>query len=248
MILRDQLMDEAYFDDSIEFDNNNIPEYEKEYLDDPDSYKPFSVYSTLFTYKYEQLISKYSRGYEINVLKEDFMEVLRLWEKIFTFKGWEDSAFYFENDQDDYEVSLWLLSFAYFFKLEKKDVDRVIKSIGVHNQGKDGLFDILIGVAKNANKSTPLLYPDIYKQLYESFFVPQTQKISLISAFLGNWYSNTDECYWNENHKGVEGGGYFGYWCWEAALAVYLLDLDDSQIRDMPYYPKDMVDFARGKV
>ena len=45
---------------------------------------------------------------------------------------------------------------------------------------------------------------------------------------------------WYNNDQGGE-GAYYGYWCFEAALVVRLLDIDDSSFRDNVYYPKDMV-------
>src|SRR5690606_28895315 len=35
------------------------------------------------------------------------------------------------------------------------------------------------------------------------------------------------------------------YWSWEAAATTFVLDIDDSSYRDMPFYPKDLADYAR---
>jgi hypothetical protein len=51
-------------------------------------------------------------------------------------------------------------------------------------------------------------------------------------------------CYWHGTHTG-NGFGYFGYWCFEAALVTVLWDIDDSSYRHNLVYPKDLVDFAR---
>jgi hypothetical protein len=36
-----------------------------------------------------------------------------------------------------------------------------------------------------------------------------------------------------------------GYWSWEAAAVTVISRIDDSSYRDKPYYPKDLVDYAR---
>lgn len=40
---------------------------------------------------------------------------------------------------------------------------------------------------------------------------------------------------------------YVGYWSFESAAVVYLLDLDDSSLHQFLYYPKDLVAYARAK-
>jgi Domain of unknown function (DUF1911) len=42
-----------------------------------------------------------------------------------------------------------------------------------------------------------------------------------------------------------ESGAYAGYRAIEAAATAYLLELDDTSLRDHPLYPKDLVSFAR---
>ena len=44
-----------------------------------------------------------------------------------------------------------------------------------------------------------------------------------------------------QSHLDPEQNGYCGYWAFEAAAIAYLDDLDDTELRQSPYYPKDMV-------
>ena len=53
------------------------------------------------------------------------------------------------------------------------------------------------------------------------------------------------KCGWHDVHLSVGKDGFPGYWCWEAALVTLLYDMDDSSYRDMPFYPKDMVAYAK---
>lgn len=51
--------------------------------------------------------------------------------------------------------------------------------------------------------------------------------------------------YYNWHNKQEEWFFYFGYWNFEIACLVYLLNLDDNIFHKSLYYPKDLVDYAR---
>ena len=65
-----------------------------------------------------------------------------------------------------------------------------------------------------------------------------------LTAYLKGWYKGMKDCYWYNRHKG-KFATHFGYWSFESGLVSVLCGLDDSAFRDMLYYPKDLVDYAR---
>ena len=75
----------------------------------------------------------------------------------------------------------------------------------------------------------------------------KAEKLDILSAYLKDWYHEmvgmSDLEY--QSHLDPEQNGYCGYWAFEAAAIAYLNDLDDTELRQSPYYPKDMVDWAR---
>ena len=75
----------------------------------------------------------------------------------------------------------------------------------------------------------------------------KAEKLDILSAYLKDWYREmvgmSDLEY--QSHLDPEQNGYCGYWAFEAAAIAYLDDLDDTELRQSPYYPKDMVDWAR---
>ena len=75
----------------------------------------------------------------------------------------------------------------------------------------------------------------------------KAEKLDILSAYLKDWYREmvgmSDLEY--QSHLDPEQNGYCGYWAFEAAAITYLDDLDDTELRQSPYYPKDMVDWAR---
>ena len=75
----------------------------------------------------------------------------------------------------------------------------------------------------------------------------KAEKLDILSAYLKDWYREmvgmSDLEY--QSHRDPEQNGYCGYWAFEVAAIAYLDDLDDTELRKSPYYPKDMVDWAR---
>ena len=75
----------------------------------------------------------------------------------------------------------------------------------------------------------------------------KAEKLDILNAYLKDWYHEmvgmSDLEY--QSHLDPEQNGYCGYWAFEAAAIAYLDDLDDTELRQSPYYPKDMVDWAR---
>ena len=73
------------------------------------------------------------------------------------------------------------------------------------------------------------------------------EQLKSLNAYLKDWYHEmvgmSDLEY--QSHRDPEQNGYCGYWAFEAAAIAYLDDLDDTELRQSPYYPKDMVDWAR---
>ena len=73
------------------------------------------------------------------------------------------------------------------------------------------------------------------------------EQLEELNAYLKDWYRKmvgmSDLEY--QTHRDPEQNGYCGYWAFEAAAIAYLDDLDDTELRKSPYYPKDMVDWAR---
>ena len=75
----------------------------------------------------------------------------------------------------------------------------------------------------------------------------KAEKLAILNAYLKDWYREmvgmSDLEY--QSHRDPEQNGYCGYWAFEAAAIAYLDDLDDTELRQSLYYPKDMVDWAR---
>lgn len=191
----------------------------------------------------EKLIAKYSAGYDISVLNFDFNKIVISLEEYLNQPN--SDGFSFSDSIDDYERALWLISIGVLLKVDVEIFNRLLKCI--KNEGVDALYDTIVAKYFNntivVNNKT-LCYDTKFSLLYESTLLNPDKANMGVKQFLKNWYKNMKQCYWYDNHKGPDGGGYFGYWCFEAAAVSYLFNIKDSTYRDMPHYPKDLLGFA----
>lgn len=87
-------------------------------------------------------------------------------------------------------------------------------------------------------------YRPLLQILQASAASNKTEAQQHLETYLKNWYKGMKGCYWYDRHKG-KFATHFGYWSFEAGMVTLLCGLDDSSYRDMLYYPKDLVDYAR---
>ena len=83
--------------------------------------------------------------------------------------------------------------------------------------------------------------PDIFQIMKE--LVKERDKSDLLEKYLKeDWYNKEYECY--EVHKSDQ-NIYYGYWSFEAGAIAKILNLDDSNLKNVPYYPYDLVHYKR---
>ena len=192
------------------------------------------------------LYARYSRGYPIFTLQNDLMHVLETWEDL---PAADTEGIYlnsFKNDMTDYVTSLGLLSLAALLHCDASVAARLVVCIG--NEGKDLLYERLVAKILGPQKRKPatkLLYPKAYQTLYDALDAPAAEQSLLMQQFLQQWYKRISKVGWHDAHKGPQGGGFKGYWCWEAAGVAYAFGIDDAPFRNLPYYPKDLADYAQ---
>ena len=137
-----------------------------------------------------------------------------------------------------------MLSIALLLHVDLDVFRRLVEAIGV--RGQDYVLDWLVSRRRPERRPTmQLLFPKTYARLRDAIQAPHNLTSPLLRSFLANWYEWYESLeVWYEGHLGPGGGGFTGYWCWEAAAAAYALGLDDTELHAMRYYPKDLADHA----
>ena len=250
MLKREPLLSEAYFDQSIAFKITVIERDDKALATAPEQFaKPEVVALYLFSRRHALLMAEYSRGYSFQQLRSEFPKIIEAWEQLqrIDVKGTYSNSF--TGDVEDYITSLWLITQGQLLGVEPAVLRRTVACIG--NEGQDLLFERLVARLLPDVQRKPakkLLYPKAYQSLYDCLDAAADQQMALVQQFLANWYKRMNRTDWHDAHKAPNGGGFFGYWCWEAAGVAVAFGIDDARFRNLPYYPKDLADFARSRV
>jgi hypothetical protein len=177
--------------------------------------------------------------------------------------GYEAFAGYYADEADTPQIdfaiqtyyvdALWLVSLVRLLGLGSEQVERVanVYAADPTNDGADELFELLLAkLDRKSFEAEGVVHEDPYQLLLDCVKAEPAKRPVLMSKFLKRWFKGQKECDWWGSHiprKGttVLDTGFFGYWAFEAALVTYLWDIDDSTYRDLPHYPKDLIDYAR---
>ncbi len=154
----------------------------------------------------------------------------------FSLKLWEP---------DVYQFALWLLSIAVLLDMP----ERIEQIAGYISEDPDHGQDLLIRqLFTRVGINLPgqaLIHSRPYAELLQALDGEQAEQQQAMRSYLKKWYRGMRNCYWHDLHKARSDAGFFGYWAFEAGLVTLLWDIDDTPYRDLPYYPKDLVDHAR---
>ena len=245
-MLRDSRRDKDYFDKWIEYVQNRINEgVDKVY---PRLEGQAHHASNLFDNAMQLCIMKYGRGDSLSSIKDSVWQALEMREKMMsTLEGIADekpniSEMWGKLHLYNYSDGLALLCFVLAVGGTQEDIQRTLKAFDY--TGQDILLDkvaVLLGdTERSRNMATGLVFPKMYQRLLDVIDAPEEQRPALMKKFVASWYKSMRPAAWHNNDQGGE-GAYYGYWCFEAALLVRLLNIDDSSFRDNVYYPADMV-------
>ena len=233
-MIRDPFKDEAYFHNylaeeerKIEKFNNGISLVIKQRgAEDPGVRNGFI---SLTNYKFNKLRAMYSSGCSVAEIRDFFHEVIDSIEH-----SW---------DGGHYVKMLWLLSIGVMLNIEDEQFARLERLVRKYEL-RDSLIEFLIQGKKERTSSIKgnLLFEDPYAKLVE---VIQTDRemdqIERMKAYLEKyWYKGHSDAGWYDSHVHKD-DIYSGYWSFESGAVAKILGLDDSSLKDVPYYPYDMV-------
>ncbi|MGU3352987.1 PoNi-like cognate immunity protein [Bacillus sp. M5A3_1b] len=162
---------------------------------------------------------------------------------------------YFYNALDDLEQTgtnnvgyiymLWMISLGILLETDKKNIERLKKIVDKKNMN-DAVIDFLlcasdIGYTKMTNvyfKENP------YAKTREIIELAQTDKKEaskrLQTYMEKEWFKGHYDYEWKNAHKEP---GYVGYWSFETAALVKILELDDTSLKDNNHYPYDLAHY-----
>ena len=139
-----------------------------------------------------------------------------------------------------YNKNLIMLSLAVLFNVEKEQMKRILdlfKNAGV----EDWIFEFMLNavLGYGTSEKIPLMFQKDYTTLKQVAF--SDKPIPLLKKYLLKEWYNID-CGFYEAHKSSQ-KIYYGYWSFEAGAFAKILQLDDKNLKEIPYYPYDRIHF-----
>jgi hypothetical protein len=212
----------------------------------PEKWKKNSITQSLY-YDCKRLITlKYSGEAPIEEIKDDYPQLIEAWVAYNQNISTGDNKKHLLLTNDYYRV-LTLISWGFIFNAPIDLFQKIANHI--HSNGEDALIETLLATKLTGRIATDkLIYPKSFELLYKATQARGEEQVALVKEYLSNWYKNMKDFINYDAHKAKGEGGFEGYWSFETAAVVVLYNIDDSSFRDMDFYPKDMVEFAKVKV
>ena len=197
---------------------------------------------------WQLMMLDYSEGHSVALMAQAAPRLFDALERSALPHPEHQTSVYYLAEKDSYS---WFLSLFTFAKLLHHDnyLPRLAALLDVANQenrGKDKLYETLFAKMGLSYQPTEDFIEgfNCYPLLMNVIEAEPAKRPQLMRRFLKKWYPDMRGIIWYNAHRQYP-RSFCGYWCWEAALVTFLWDIDDNAYRNMPYYPKDLVDWAR---
>ena len=236
-MVRDNLMDEDYFRNFVSesldlrnFTRDGVVRAEGE----GDAAKRRRMFNANVICLFDLFYGKYSAGYDLEELQGLFEEILELmpayWGErttslqMFDMMSW---AVLFEASPEQFRI-----------------LDDLVRSVG----RADALTEFYAAwmFEGKVEMGSDFSYGFPYTGLKPIVDHPETAAENLKKWLEKDWYKGHKDDYWYDNHKVTELLAYAGYWSFEAGAVMKILGVDDTILKDTPYYPYDLVHYRRG--
>lgn len=244
MMKREPLLNLEHLESCCAEFESEINENKEQIATKPPEIKSWdTVYAFLYDAQLNYAIYKYSAGSSI---KELVPLVTEATENYIIYQNYppEDNT-----SMKDlflvYQEYLTILSLNILVKSGRGMMEKL--AAACDTLGSDKLTDRMISyVIPGRKMSSKLLWPKSFEKLYAVFDAKREQQPDIIAEYLSGWYKGMSKAPWYNSHKNTENECAFnGYWSFELAAVVCLLNIDDTLFRDKLFYPKDFVDFNR---
>ena len=225
---------------------------DKELLKDKPKGAIYLSSNHFFEASLELIVFSYSAGVSAKVLSEYFPNVL------YALKQTESCHLDFHQSSEcdghlvphlelvtgDYWEALQLVCFSILFA-QPEHLPTIVDILAYENDEQDALLDKLVSPWLPDREISNIYLRQLpYRKLDKVFAAKEEDRPKLMSQYLDEWYGVSKREPYHDRHK----SSFFpGYWSLEAATVTVILRIDDSSYRDKPYYPKDLVDYARSQ-
>ncbi|MCZ2995750.1 MULTISPECIES: PoNe immunity protein domain-containing protein [Acinetobacter] len=194
----------------------------------------------------------YSAGLTVEELADFFPKVVEYWQlyakhHINFHQSSECDGHlvpHLELITSEYWEALQLVCFSILFA-QPEHLKTIMEILAYENDEQDALLDKLVSPWLPDREISEVYLRQLpYRKLEKVFTADEAHRPALMSAYMDEWYGASKREPYHDRHKSSQ---FPGYWSLEAAAITVILRIDDSSYRDKPYYPKDLVDYARSQ-
>jgi hypothetical protein len=235
MDVRDKLNTFEGYKEIIEKREAYIQEDLEELENEKENWAPSRLrdqYFDLFSDQISLLKAKYSIGTAPDALIDDVKFCISLMEK-----SWKAESGYVQL--------IWILSMGIMLEIENKYFE-TLKNLADRENLNDFLVDFLLKskIPEHDKQSLDFEHKTPYKATSEIVELAKKDKdkaVERLKSYLSKeWYKGHSDMGWYNSHKS-KWNVHTGYWSFESGALVIILGLDDSPLKDIQYYPYDMV-------
>ena len=235
--MRDRIKDEHYFNSLIQKEKESIIMFE-------DAVKKTTLekgeldrgtrngYNILINFYEKEINLLYSLGEDLATIEEVYKKLLLYYSKM-----WDRKYGYIEL--------IKVLSLAVLFEVDRSDIFELEKKL-ISEKFDDYLVNFLIqkidSTWERKGDEFEFKVYDCLKQILEKDREIACEELK--EYLLEKWYEIHRECAWYDSHKSNK-NVYYGYWSFEAGAIAKILNLNDSSLKDVPYYPYDLVHYKK---
>ncbi|MGQ7545963.1 PoNe immunity protein domain-containing protein [Streptococcus suis] len=227
--MRDKINDNEYFNCYIDKQKNRLKFY-KNKLPEIDTSKEKimrSMKNAIFTINFEVIVAKYSKGDDLNLIREEYIEAIPTFREAF-------------SDIIDMNT-LQFIALSVLLNVDLFDDEEFLALLDK--------FEVSHGVIEIFRSKEDVIDINSYKDIKQfrpwvaELYQKPEEREAIISKQLSNWYRSQRSSYFYGYDKAKE-PLYFGYWALEIATLVKVLNIPDDSFKNHKYYPYDLVHFG----
>lgn len=254
-VRRQQFLSEAYYERTEPFYADESEVMTLKFIDS-ESPAEGQRWSLIASYRWRLMCLHYTAGHPIELMGDEFERVIEAREQESKAEGefYEGPDFptVIGGPEESYLKPLQFIGLAYL--LHRRDllprIAQLMEGSDGADRGIDSTYEKLLSFNDPTRTQPGVYINEDYLDFQNAWYEKNTKEEALVdlTAYLKDWYTPIHEDQiWYNSHTDEDGWFYHGYWAFEAAALVYLLDLDDTSLHKFLYYPKDLVEYARSK-
>jgi hypothetical protein len=237
-MIRDSRKNKEYFDKWIDYDLERLASMRKAIDAFPQELNSRHLtYLHNFTNKHLQiLVYRFSRGDGLQDFERDIDAALNAFSMFSSARNaTEEVKDAYPMDIDRSQQALWLAYFAIVaYERGSKLKSSIQQLLLTPDMLLNEVSEYVLGQKVLAESACVL--QKLHEPLLNFCKLREIDGNKMI-RFLATWYEKCDSSYWHETHDG-EDRGYFGYWCFEAALVSRALGYAEDSFCSSIYYPR----------